>query len=57
MCKDNVEITWIDRGRERCGVYLVECKICGSSVALTTAGRIDDPRSVTIACKIEGDIQ
>jgi hypothetical protein len=91
MCKDNVKITWIDRGMEpkcqpdpsyptgvdadvsggskrtckinlpypakRCGVYLVKCKLCGSSVALTTAGRADDPRSVTIACKIEGKTQ
>ncbi len=36
---------------KRCGVYLVECKGCGSTVACTTAGRPDDPRSVTLPCK------
>ena len=42
---------------KRCGVYIVRCKICGYSVALTTAGRADDPKSVTIPCKINGEAQ
>jgi hypothetical protein len=35
----------------RCGSYFVECEICGIRVAVTTAGRPDDPRSVRIACR------
>ena len=35
----------------RCGSYVVICKLCGIRVSLTTAGRPDDPRSVTIACR------
>lgn len=37
---------------ERCGVYLVTCDKCGYSAAITTAGRVDDPRSVTIPCRM-----
>lgn len=40
---------------KRCGHYVVRCGACGMSVALTTAGRPDDPRSVTIACKRQFD--
>jgi hypothetical protein len=36
---------------KRCGVYVVQCERCGYTIALTTAGRPDDPRSVTIPCK------
>lgn len=36
---------------KRCGHFLVECKMCGVRVAITTAGRPDDPRSVKIACR------
>lgn len=35
----------------RCGYYSVKCHGCGLSVVITTAGRPDDPRSVTVACK------
>ena len=35
---------------KRCGLYVVRCPICGIKVAVTTAGRADDPRSVTVAC-------
>lgn len=34
----------------RCGHYTVECETCGLRVVITTAGRADDPRSVTLAC-------
>jgi hypothetical protein len=36
----------------RCGRFTIECQICGMRVAVTTAGRVDDPRSVTIPCKM-----
>jgi hypothetical protein len=36
----------------RCGVYLIHCKICDMRVAITTAGRRDDPCSVEIPCKL-----
>ena len=39
---------------ERCGLYVVNCALCGIRVAVTTAGRSDDPRSLTVACKTEG---
>lgn len=38
---------------KRCGVYLVRCERCRCSVAVTTAGRPDDPRSVKIPCQGE----
>lgn len=37
---------------KRCGVYRVECDVCKQRVSITTAGRPDDPRSLTIACKV-----
>jgi hypothetical protein len=36
---------------KRLGLYVVKCSECGLSVAITTAGRPDDPRSVKLACK------
>lgn len=36
---------------KRCGIYVVSCEKCGFSIAATTAGRADDPRSLTIPCK------
>jgi hypothetical protein len=57
----------ITRGREpfcivslpypakRCGLYVVECRICKQRVACTTAGRIDDPISIKIACELRSD--
>ena len=36
---------------KRCGYYVVECETCGLRVAVTTAGRPDDPRSVRVACR------
>lgn len=38
---------------KRIGRYEVTCKACGAKVAVTTAGRPDDPRSVTVACRRE----
>jgi hypothetical protein len=35
----------------RCGYYTVICDRCGRGVGITTAGRVDDPRSVKLPCK------
>lgn len=35
----------------RCGQYVVRCDVCGLTSVVTTAGRPDDPRSLTVACK------
>ena len=35
----------------RCGVMTVECETCGIFVAYTVADRVDDPRSVKLACR------
>lgn len=40
---------------KRCGVFIAECKRCGYGIVLTTAGRPDDPRSVTVACTRQFD--
>ena len=36
---------------KRCGKYIVECSQCGVRIGVTTAGRHDDPRSLTMPCK------
>jgi hypothetical protein len=33
------------------GMWAIECKLCGFSITCTAAGRADDPRSITMACK------
>jgi hypothetical protein len=38
----------------RCGVYKIKCKVCGLIVAITVAGRPDDPKSVNLPCKAKG---
>jgi hypothetical protein len=40
---------------KRIGTYIIECRICGIRVGCTTAGRPDDPRSIVIACKEQGN--
>jgi hypothetical protein len=35
----------------RCGAYVIRCTTCGMSVAVTVAGRVDDPRTVAMPCK------
>jgi hypothetical protein len=39
----------------RCGVMAVTCDECGLRVALTVAGRPDDPHTVRLACRIGGE--
>ena len=36
----------------RCGVYQIKCRKCGFIAAITVAGRPDDPRTVTLPCKV-----
>lgn len=36
----------------RCGAYKVVCKLCGYRLILSTAGRPDDPRSVSVPCRM-----
>lgn len=36
---------------KRCGVFVVECLTCKQNMVITTAGRPDDPRSVTLSCE------
>jgi hypothetical protein len=41
----------------RCGAWLIKCTLCGLTAMATTAGRADDPRSLTVACKIRRGTQ
>jgi hypothetical protein len=34
----------------QCGVWMIECDVCGQTAAVTAAGRPDDPRSVSLPC-------
>ena len=34
----------------RCGMMIGRCKTCGVSFGITVAGRVDDPKRVTIPC-------
>ena len=33
-----------------CGHWQAVCRLCGFSIAITAAGRADDPRSLTVNC-------
>lgn len=35
---------------KRCGLFMVDCDTCGQTIAITTAGRPDDPRSLKLGC-------
>lgn len=39
----------------RCGYYSFTCRLCGVHGLVTTAGRPDDPRSITVGCKPRKD--
>ena len=60
---DGIDLDFSDGAKQTCsvplpypaariGAYVIECKLCGSRVGCTTAGRKDDPRSARIACKV-----
>jgi hypothetical protein len=34
-----------------CGLHIVKCSVCQLSIAVTAAGRPDDPRSITVFCR------
>jgi hypothetical protein len=36
---------------KRCGYFIIQCLTCHYRIAVTTAGRPDDPRSVRLPCK------
>ena len=36
----------------RIGTYMITCTICKLKAAITVAGRPDDPRIVTLPCKV-----
>ena len=35
------------------GGWVIECPKCGTRVACTTAGRVDDPRSAKVPCFVK----
>lgn len=35
----------------RCGLFVITCRDCGYAIALRTAGRPDDPRTVRMPCR------
>lgn len=37
-----------------CGVWIIECSVCGHRLGLTAAGRPDDPTKVKVPCKLLG---
>jgi hypothetical protein len=39
-----------------CGMWLVRCRECGMSAAITAAGRADDPRGAMLPCLPSRDI-
>ena len=40
---------------KRVGYYVATCAKCGTKLIITTAGRVDDPRSVRLLCKRKPD--
>ena len=38
-----------------CGLWMVSCDDCPLTVAITAAGRVDDPISVKMACRKKHD--
>ena len=35
----------------RCGAFIIKCLRCGLTTFVTTAGRVDDPKSIRVLCK------
>lgn len=38
-----------------CGLWFVNCNKCGLTVAVTAAGRTDDPRCAIVPCKSKNE--
>lgn len=36
---------------KRIGFYYVQCTLCKTNALITTAGKVDDPRSLTLPCR------
>ena len=43
-------VLWPEHGL---GILIIACNVCGMKTVVTTAGRLDDPRSLTLNCKIQ----
>jgi len=43
-----VELPW---PAERIGQWVVICRVCGYAIALSTAGRADDPHTARLPCR------
>lgn len=43
-------VTLLPYPAPRCGLWVVRCERCRKSVHITAAGRVDDPRSISMAC-------
>jgi hypothetical protein len=41
----------LDHPTAECGLWIVTCDVCNQRILLTTAGRLDDPRSLKMACR------
>lgn len=41
---------------KRIGAYVATCRVCGFRAGCTTAGRPDDPRSITVPCRTGGSL-
>lgn len=42
---------------KRCGMFMLRCEVCGQTAAITTAGRVDDPRSARLACRLSDPLK
>jgi hypothetical protein len=42
---------------KRCGVFVLKCETCGQTAAITTAGRVDDPRSAKLGCRLSDPLK
>lgn len=54
-CSDGAQVTCtaqLPYPAKRCGQFSIFCETCHQFILITTAGRVDDPRSVKIACKV-----
>jgi hypothetical protein len=38
-----------------CGMWVIHCKECPTSVAVTAVGRVDDPISIKMECSAQAD--